>query len=162
MPVVTSPKRLRRLSRLIELQNGRCSICLQPLLLIEANFDHHVPRSKGGRDWQNLRAAHESCNCAKGSKMPRFDLLKHKQPSQNKRPKNRGTDPAQRAIRDQLMAIVADFPSGVRQSWIVKLSGRTLHDVHKELTVMLKCGLVRVEERGLDVLQWKWFSIALG
>lgn len=66
----------RHLPFLLERQGGLCSICNQPLKLIEATVDHHVPKSKGGSrtDLSNLRAAHKDCNNKKADKIP-SDIL---------------------------------------------------------------------------------------
>jgi 5-methylcytosine-specific restriction endonuclease McrA len=50
-------------------QGGKCALCGAPLKLADANNDHTVPRSKGGTGaLGNLRAAHRTCNQAKGNR----------------------------------------------------------------------------------------------
>lgn len=49
-----------------------CQYCSQALPAAELTFDHVVPRSRGGRtSWQNVVTACQSCNLAKGNKMPK-------------------------------------------------------------------------------------------
>jgi hypothetical protein len=67
----------RRVAVMWTRQNGNCCLCLKPLRLIDATFDHTVPRGMGGgtRDDRieiNGRAingaAHWLCNSEKGSR----------------------------------------------------------------------------------------------
>lgn len=57
-------------------QHNRCAICgvlMAPLcenreMPTSPTLDHVIPLSKGGRDhWENVQAAHRSCNQAKGN-----------------------------------------------------------------------------------------------
>jgi 5-methylcytosine-specific restriction endonuclease McrA len=48
-----------------------CQYCGDLFKTHELTFDHVVPRSKGGRtSWTNIVTACQSCNIAKGNKMP--------------------------------------------------------------------------------------------
>lgn len=49
-----------------EKDGGVCYLCGQYILIPNFEPDHVVPTSKGGDDtYDNLRAAHQTCNCAK-------------------------------------------------------------------------------------------------
>lgn len=49
-------------------QKGFCALCHKRLALHEANLDHILPTSMGGRDYEwNLRVVHRSCNVARGN-----------------------------------------------------------------------------------------------
>lgn len=70
---VCSPSELRRRKMiLIERQKGQCALC--PWLINDvrdAEVDHKVPRPAGclkDSHWDNIQAAHRSCNLAKGSR----------------------------------------------------------------------------------------------
>ena len=48
-----------------------CQYCAKGFKTHELTFDHVIPRSRGGRtNWENIVAACQRCNTAKGSKMP--------------------------------------------------------------------------------------------
>jgi hypothetical protein len=68
MKEVTNPNRRRRLAMLIRRQNGLCALCGSPLLIQAANFDHKIPRSKGGKGPLNYQATHIECNSFKGDR----------------------------------------------------------------------------------------------
>jgi len=65
---------------LLEAQNNHCGICgtrLPPFKgvmladpMTRPTIDHVVPRSKGGRNYRNIVAAHERCNNRKADRMP--------------------------------------------------------------------------------------------
>ena len=48
-------------------QGGRCLWCLWPITRDETTADHLNPRSNGGTDNDNIAAACEDCNKARGS-----------------------------------------------------------------------------------------------
>lgn len=58
--------------RMYKQQNGRCSLCDEPLLDFHKGrptLDHQIPKSMGGT-WAiaNLRLAHQQCNIRRGNK----------------------------------------------------------------------------------------------
>lgn len=62
----------RRLKLLLERQGNKCGICQEPIRSgEEADLDHIVPKSRGGKHTlSNLQATHKACNGAKGNRMP--------------------------------------------------------------------------------------------
>lgn len=61
-------------SFLFDVQGGLCWLCLQPMTMENATFDHVIPLRHGGVDkLKNLLLAHGRCNHAKGSKLPDID-----------------------------------------------------------------------------------------
>lgn len=64
------------LSALYVLQDGRCYLCDRRMLASSprdpdgATRDHVTPRIRGGRDGENLLAAHRSCNELKADRAP--------------------------------------------------------------------------------------------
>lgn len=45
---------------------GKCAICGEPIAFEEMTIDHIVPASKGGgKDFANMQATCNSCNCMK-------------------------------------------------------------------------------------------------
>lgn len=52
-------------------QDGKCSLCGQPVTVDSGNLDHDRPFSKGGENYAfNLTLTHFECNTKKGSKIP--------------------------------------------------------------------------------------------
>lgn len=48
-----------------------CQYCGRPFKAHNLTFDHVIPRSRGGRtSWDNIVAACQCCNTAKGNRMP--------------------------------------------------------------------------------------------
>ena len=46
--------------------NGKCAICGSPISIEEMTIDHIVPASRGGgKDFANMQATCNSCNCMK-------------------------------------------------------------------------------------------------
>lgn len=46
--------------------HGKCAICRKHIALEEMTIDHIIPVSKGGgKDFSNMQAACDSCNCMK-------------------------------------------------------------------------------------------------
>lgn len=64
------------LSTLYLLQDGRCYLCADPMRASSpqdpdgATRDHVTPRIRGGRDTENLLAAHRACNERKADRAP--------------------------------------------------------------------------------------------
>lgn len=53
--------------RLCERDGWKCQICQEPLGC-DIHLDHVIPKSQGGEfTWDNLRATHAHCNCARGN-----------------------------------------------------------------------------------------------
>lgn len=64
----------------------KCQYCSSEHKTHELTFDHVIPRSRGGRtEWENIVAACQRCNTAKGSKMPHevnmYPMREPRQPS---------------------------------------------------------------------------------
>lgn len=56
------------LAKMLREQGGRCALCNGALDIADANTDHRLPRSRGGRDVDsNKQATHRDCNTAKGN-----------------------------------------------------------------------------------------------
>jgi hypothetical protein len=65
--VPSNPTKVRKLAVAYLSQDGRCSLCGNPLAWGEANLDHILPVSKGGGNHlRNLAATHVRCNAARG------------------------------------------------------------------------------------------------
>ena len=65
---------IRRLTRLIESQNGQCFLCGKVPAFHEMNIDHLLPLSKGGkRGFHNEVAACIKCNSLKADRGPTPD-----------------------------------------------------------------------------------------
>jgi 5-methylcytosine-specific restriction endonuclease McrA len=70
-------ERWRLVTRLMQRDGSRCSICDEPLVRHKDHdaddyitFDHIVPTSKGGTTTpDNLRLAHQRCNKKRGNQM---------------------------------------------------------------------------------------------
>lgn len=60
----------RRLKLMVARQRHLCPICQRSLVWWKANFDHIIPKSRGGSSaaW-NLRATHPMCNNKRGATM---------------------------------------------------------------------------------------------
>lgn len=58
-----------RLQRLLDENGWRCGLCRGPVLdIADANLDHILPRSRGGRaTLDNLQPAHITCNTLRGA-----------------------------------------------------------------------------------------------
>jgi 5-methylcytosine-specific restriction endonuclease McrA len=73
-------------SVLLEMQKGICGYTNRPLSPKQANIEHKLPRSKGGRDtFENLMVVDKKVNCERGN-MP-LEQFKYKPLFNHKEPK---------------------------------------------------------------------------
>ena len=69
---------IQDVSRLFDLQKGKCVFCLKPLNKTRFHIDHYEPLCRGGsNDKGNLRLMHKRCNLLKGARDPAEHALKH-------------------------------------------------------------------------------------
>ncbi|WP_122890602.1 HNH endonuclease [Burkholderia pseudomallei] len=60
------------------LQQGRCALCSEPMLITEVDVDHRIPFCYGGgKERTNLQLAHSSCNRSKRAEVDPHDLLRY-------------------------------------------------------------------------------------
>jgi 5-methylcytosine-specific restriction endonuclease McrA len=54
-----------------ERSGGACGICHGPLARVDMDIDHIIPLTRGGaHTYDNVQAAHRSCNRSKGNRLP--------------------------------------------------------------------------------------------
>lgn len=77
-PLKLTPKQDRTVTRRVKLLKrfkGLCFYCECALTKDTITFDHLIPRSVGGRGWDNYVASCRPCNTAKGNRLPTADEL---------------------------------------------------------------------------------------
>lgn len=74
-----SPKRLRRVTRMLITQSFICPLCKEYCGPKEADIDHIIPQTKGGGQGENLQAVHMVCNRIKGATTENYSAAYYRQ-----------------------------------------------------------------------------------